>query len=154
MSDADIEVRIGSAADAPALATLRYQWRAGERGERGLGPSAFEVALGAWMQRHESSHVAFLAVRGVAPVGMAWLALVERVPGPEHFNRTSAYIQSTYVAPPERAAGVGTRIVCAVLDHAAALGVEYLVVHPSERAFRFYQRLGFAETTRVLELRD
>jgi GNAT superfamily N-acetyltransferase len=147
-------VRPATVSDVGDLARLRYAWRAGERGERGLDQRSFETSLRAWMEEHRSTHLPFLALRDGHPIGMAWIALVDRVPGPEHLIRRSAYIQSAYVVAGERSKGVGTRLLTFVLDHAQRLGLDYLAVHPSERSFSLYGRLGFAETDRVLELRS
>lgn len=97
--------------------------------------------------------VPFLASRGVMPIGMTWLALVERVPGPGRFVQRSAYIQSTYVVADERSAGVGTQLVSPAPDHATQLRLDCVAVHPSDRAFSLYRRLGFEDSGRVLELR-
>jgi GNAT superfamily N-acetyltransferase len=154
--DASPEVRRADGAsppDAAALAHLRYEWRATERGEQGLDRQAFTSEVTAWMADHRDTHHPFLAMRGVEPVGMAWLALVERIPSPAHFSRRSAYVQSVYVVPPVRGAGVGTALMGALLDLARELDLEYVAVHPSDRAFPLYRRLGFEDAPRVLELR-
>ena len=54
---------------------------------------------------------------------MAWLALVDRVPGPEHFTRRSAYVQSVFVISPERSNGIGTSLMEFVLVHARELAI-------------------------------
>jgi GNAT superfamily N-acetyltransferase len=143
---------VGDAADRLALARLRFAWRAGERGEEGLGEEAFGEALSTWMLEHRDTHLPFLAERHGEPIAMVWLALVERVPGPGRFVRRSAYVQSTYVVAAERSAGVGTRLMEVLLAHARGLGLDYLAVHPSDRAFPFYRRLGFQGTDGLLEL--
>jgi GNAT superfamily N-acetyltransferase len=152
MDDA-VVVRQGSVHDVAALAHLRYSWRHDERGERGLDKDAFETALRTWLAAHEASHLPFLALRDGSAVGMTWMALVDRVPGPEHFVRRSAYVQSTYVTPPDRNAGVGAALVGLLIARARELGLEYLAVHPSEQAFSLYRRLGFVDSGKVLELR-
>jgi len=152
-SDGAVVVRIAGAADVAPLARLRLQWRAGERGEQGLEGPAFERFLSDWMEDHAVSHVPFLALREGQPIGMAWLALVDRVPGPEHRHRRSAYVQSVYVASGERSMGIGTLLMGLVLAHARGLGLDYLAVHPTERSFPFYRRLGFVGADRALELR-
>ena len=83
---------------------------------------------------------------------MAWLALVHRVPGPERFERLAGNLQSVYVAPASRGQGVGGALVDAVVAHARAAGLGYLVVHPSERSYPLYRRAGFVDTPKVLEL--
>jgi GNAT superfamily N-acetyltransferase len=114
----------------------------------------FASALRTWMEEHAATHVAFLAYDRGEPVGMAWLAMVDRVPGPEHFTRRSAYVQSVYVVEERRDRGIGARLISLLLDHARRLGAEYVAVHPSDRAFPLYRRLGFSDSDRVLELRD
>lgn len=150
---ASLVTRVASTDDAELLARLRHRWRAGERGEGGLGPSAFARAMRTWMDEHAATHIAFLTLRGDEPVGMGWLAVVDRIPGPEHFVRRSAYVQSVYVDASCRSMGIGTELLTFMLDHARGLGLEYLAVHPSERSFALYRRLGFSDATRALELR-
>jgi len=152
MAHGVIEIRAGTTADVSPLAALRYEWRVNERGERGLDAASFQSALLEWMHSHHT-HLPFLALRAGVPIGMAWLAVVDRVPGPEYFIRRSAYIQSVYVVGHERDAGVGTKLMELVVSHARSEGLDYLAVHPSQRAFSLYRRLGFEETGRVLELR-
>jgi len=151
--DDGVVVREGSVADAAALAHLRFAWRHDERGEQGLEQAEFESSLRAWMEQHGTSHIPFLALRAAVPIGMTWLALVDRVPGPEHFVRRSAYVQSTYVATQERCAGVGAALLELLVARARELQLDYLAVHPSERAFSLYRRLGFVDSGRVLERR-
>jgi hypothetical protein len=40
-----------------------------------------------------------------------------------------------------------------VLAYARDLFLDYVAVHPSERSFPLYRRLGFTDTDGVLELR-
>jgi GNAT superfamily N-acetyltransferase len=86
-------------------------------------------------------------------VAIAWLAVVDRIPGPEFFVRRSGYVQSVYVVPDRRSQGVGTALMEHLVGYARNAELDYLAVHPSERSFEFYRRLGFAPTTKVLELR-
>lgn len=153
MRPGGLVVREATVADAPALADLRFTWRVEERDEQGLDRVEFEAALTTWMTARTSSHLPFLALRGEVPIGMTWLAIVERIPGPGRFVRRSAYVQSTYVVARERSTGVGTALVTRLLDVATALGLDYVAVHPSERAFSLYRRLGFTESGLVLERR-
>ncbi|MGB7051321.1 MAG: GNAT family N-acetyltransferase [Acidimicrobiales bacterium] len=146
-------VRPATAEDASALGRLRFRWRVAEQGELGLGEAGFITALGAWMGDHSDSHLAFLAEDDADPVGMAWLAIVDRIPGPETFLRRSAYVQSVYVVPEQRSQGVGARLVVAALDHSRSLGCAYVAVHHTERSTTLYRRLGFTDPAGVLEIR-
>ncbi len=147
-----ITVRAAGLTDAPALALLRWRWRS-ERGETGLHREQFVDAFVAWMSEHKESHLAWLAEADQVPVGMAWLAVIHRIPGPGHWLRLSGNLQSVYVVPERRKAGIGELLVRAVVGRAQSLGLEYMSVHPSERSFSLYRRLGFLESSGVLELR-
>ena len=148
-----LHIKVATLDDVSALASLRYQWRAGERGEEGLSFPAFSDAFRHWMELHAASHVPFLGTQGAEPIAMGWLAIVDRVPGPEHFERRSGYLQSIYVTEPRRSRGVGTALVEFMLGHARGLDLQYLAVHPSDASFSLYRRFGFIESQHVLELR-
>jgi GNAT superfamily N-acetyltransferase len=112
----------------------------------------FLLAFGRWMTDHGDTHQAFLAEVDRQPVGMAWLVRVERVPGPGVWTRLAGTVQSAYVLPEHRDRGLGAALVGALLDEAAARGFDYVSVHPSQRSFPFYRRLGFRDSGRVLEI--
>jgi len=140
-----------STADVAALAGLRFRWRHNEGGERGE-LATFEPAFAAWCAEHAGTHVAFLGEVDGGAVGMAWLGILTRVPGPERFRRRSGVVQSVYVRREARGHGLGAALVDAVVAHARDLGLGYLVVHPSEQSYPVYERAGFAPTRSVLEL--
>ncbi len=81
---------------------------------------------------------------------MAWLALAARVPRPGRTGRLCGDVQSVYVVPEHRSAGVGVALVRALLQHAEALGLEHVTVHSSKRAVPVYERAGFAATRELL----
>jgi GNAT superfamily N-acetyltransferase len=94
------------------------------------------------MEDHAASHVPFLALRNGGAIGMAWLALVDRVPGPEHFTRRSAYVQSVFVISPERSNGIATSLMELVLAYARDLFLDYVAVHPASGHSRFTDASG------------
>jgi GNAT superfamily N-acetyltransferase len=139
--------------DLPTLVALRYQWRVEEGGEAGPALEAFESEFLAWYSDHRHAHLGYLAsVDGVA-VGCAWLFVVDRIPGPGRFVRRSGMLQSVYVKPELRSAGIGAQLVHFLIDEAKTMELDYLMVHPSSASFTFYRRLGFVESGKVLELR-
>jgi GNAT superfamily N-acetyltransferase len=148
-----VSVRAAGLGDAGALAGLRHRWRVLEQHEQGLDPAAFEEALAGWMAEHAASHFPFLAEADGLPVGMAWLAVVDRIPGPEFFVRQAGWVQSVYVVPEQRDVGAGSLLLQLLIERAEELGLRYLIVHPTERSYPFYERLGFRGTDRLLELR-
>ena len=148
----EIECRQALPGDARGLASLRYRWRVEERGERGMGEAEFVDAFTRWTSRRSASHRPFIAVEDDEPVGMAWLALVERIPGPARWTRLSGIVQSVYVIPERRDDGIGARLMKLVIGSAREQSLEWLIVHPSSRAFPFYRRLGFTGTTKMLRL--
>jgi GNAT superfamily N-acetyltransferase len=147
-----VEVRRATVADGPALARLRWVWRVDERAEQGSSLAEFTARFVSWMADHEPTHHAYLAEDGADPVGMAWLAVVTRVPGPEIWRRLAGAVQSVYVLPHWRNAGIGELLVQAAIEQARELSLDYLMVHPSDRSFSFYRRMGFAEAAGELEL--
>jgi len=123
-----------------------------EHGEHGLAKGEFSVSFGNWFRSHWDSHVAFIAEAAESPVGMAWLALIDRVPGPGVWLRLAGHLQSVYVVPAHRDEGIGAALVTAALKEATDRGLDYVWVHPSKRSFPLYQRMGFAESKGVLEV--
>jgi GNAT superfamily N-acetyltransferase len=149
----EVVVFFGGEADSAPLAFLRYEWRHGDPSSDAATFALFREEFLAWRVTHAASHVPFLASRSGRPIAMTWLALVERIPGPERFVRRSGYVQSTYVTPEERGHGRATDLVRRLLAHAVELELDYVAVHPSERAYPLYRRLGFVDSGKVLELR-
>lgn len=148
-------VRSAAAADAERLAALRWAWRVDERGESGLAWPDFAAGFARWWGAHPD-HLAWLAAPDGEPsgaVGMCWLAVGDRVPGPEVWERRNGWLQSVYVRPAYRDRGVGAALVVAASEAARRLGLDYVAVHPSERSFPLYRRAGYAPAPGVLELR-
>lgn len=95
-----------------------------------------------------------VVVRGDAIIGMAWLAVlprVPRVPTPGAPVRASGDMQCVYVAAEERNAGLGSQIIDAVLRRAHRLGLERVTVHSSDQAIPAYSRRGFTASPRLLQ---
>jgi GNAT superfamily N-acetyltransferase len=129
-------------ADAAELARLRWQWRAVEREEAG-DPDRFPGDFARWVAEHDGTHLPFLLEVGGRAVGMAWLAISERIPGPAQWTRLTGDVQSVYVADGCRDRGLGAVLMRALIEEARVRGVRWLAVHPSPRSFPFYRRLGF-----------
>lgn len=133
------------------LAQLLWLMAAAEEQAR-QSVGSFAHDLDAWWSDHAGSHVAFVArVPGSDVVGMAWVALVPRVPRPGTTDRLSADIQSVFVLPEHRGRGIGAALVEAATQHALHLGAAHVTVHSNSRAVPVYERLGFASSRTLLQ---
>ncbi len=121
---------------------MRWIWRAVERDERG-DPDRFRSDFVAWVAERHRTHVPFLVEVEGRAVGMAWLVIIERIPGPEKWRRLSGFLQSVYVTTEHRNSGLGSLLIEKLIEGARSEGLEYLSVHPSPLSFPFYRRLGF-----------
>ncbi|MGI8418775.1 MAG: GNAT family N-acetyltransferase [Nakamurella sp.] len=84
---------------------------------------AFASELAQWWATRNDSHMAFVArLLGPEIVGMAWVALVPRVPRPGATSRLSADIQSVFVVPKQRGQRIGSALVEAAAAHAPNSG--------------------------------
>lgn len=150
-----IRIRRGTAEDAPALARLRWQWRADERGESpaDVDRATFVEFFAGWVVDHLATHLPFVAEVDGRLAGMAWLMHTDRVPGVTNLARRMGDVQSVYVVPELRDRGVGAALMAAVLAEARARELEFVTVHSSERAVTMYERAGFRAGQNWLESR-
>jgi len=138
---AGVRVRKAGLEDAAALARLRAEGTGGSAADPLT--DSFVVSFPDWMRDHRDSHVPFLAEDGREAVGMAWLMLAERVPGPGEAVRRCGDVQTVYVVPRLRGRGIGTALLAAVRAEARERGLEHVTVHANARAEPLYRRSGF-----------
>lgn len=133
----------------------RLLWLDAAADEQATHPvESFAVDLDAWWTEQGDSHLAFVARRdGPEPVvvGMAWLAIVQRVPRLGATARRSADIQAVFVVPEERGRGIGSALVQAAAQQAFGMGVSRVTVHSGRKAVPVYERLGFASSRQLLQ---
>lgn len=149
----DVTIRLATSEDLPTVAALRWEWLLENEDSPAVSRGEFVEHFVAWAQANTTSHRCLVAVRGDVVLGMAWLALVQRVPTPQSLSRLSGDVQCVYVVPDERAARLGGRLVDAVLELAGDLGLERVTVHSSYRAISMYCRHGFTASPRLLQAR-
>lgn len=112
----------------------------------------FAAELATWWAAHQDSHRAFVSrLLGPEIVGMAWVALVPRVPRPGAMSRLSADIQSVFVMQEHRGQGIGSALVKAASEHATHLGSLHVTVHSGRKAVPVYERLGFESSRQLLQ---
>lgn len=149
----ELVIRRAAHEELAEAAALRWSWVIEENaGSSTLSREQFVAAFVEWADAHSESHRCYVAVSDARVIGMAWLAIVPRVPSPRDLSRVSADLQSVFVHPEHRNAGVGGRLIAVVLEDATALGAERVTVHSSVEAIPAYQRAGFAHNPRLLDL--
>jgi GNAT superfamily N-acetyltransferase len=151
-----VDIRIAGREDVSQLARLLWLDTAPEEQARQSFDS-FADDLDAWWSDREASHLAFVARRPPSGrgsetelVGMAWLALVPRVPRPGATARFAADVQAVFVVPEARGQGIGSALVREATQHALSRGALRVTVHSGRRAVPVYERLGFASSGRLL----
>ena len=155
-------VREATAADAPALARLRWEFRA-PLGERTEEEAAFVARCAAWMAPRLAAAGdggttgdggawrAWVAEDGGDVVGTIWVGLVEKLPNPTPEPEEHAYVTNVYVRPAARGAGTGSALLRAALAWCEARGVHAVVLWPTARSAPLYRRHGFAPPAALLE---
>ena len=130
----EVVVRIAGETDLPAVAALRRMWTEELRGSPVPDPD-FEQLL---------------AERDGLAVGMANLAVFTRMPRPATPPSSWAHLANVYVVPSQRDGGIGGQVVERAVVLAAELGCVRVVLSPSERSVRLYERAGFGPATMLM----
>jgi len=147
----EVEIRIARDDELERVVRLRWLWTTERDGTAETDERSYVAGAAAWARAHRETHVPHVAVDpDGAIVGMAWLALTPRVASTHSLDRWSGDLQSCYVLPDRRDAGIGGRLVEAVLATARARGAEHVTVHTSADSIRMYARHGFERSERLL----
>lgn len=145
-------VRRADLDDAYALSAMRWSWRVDELVEAGSDASSYANEFRAWMAARADLHVPFIAENRDVAIGMAWLALGERVLHPDLRRRGIGQLQSVYVVPSRRKSGTGRELVSTIIAVATERDLEYLFVRPNRDAVTFYRRVGFSGDAPLMQM--
>jgi GNAT superfamily N-acetyltransferase len=149
-----IDIRDATPADASRLAELRWEFRSG-RAPNIETRAAFVDRCAAWMRRELSAATiwrAWVAERDAVIIGQVWVQLFQKLPNPTDEAEQQAYLSNLYVTPSARG-GAGTKLLATAIAWARARKIEYVVLWPSARSVTLYQRHGFTQRGRVMELK-
>lgn len=149
-----MDVRAAVPEDAPALARLRYEFRAAER--TAVEPrERFVARAAAWMRERLAPGApwrCFVVVREGAIAGHVWVQLVEKIPNPGRAEpERHAYLTNLYVRPTARG-GAGSALLDAALAWCRDQAVDTVVLWPTERSRTLYARYGFAAAADIMAL--
>ncbi|HUQ56492.1 GNAT family N-acetyltransferase [Lentzea sp.] len=142
-------IRQASERDTTALATLRREWSEEQAGHS-LDDDDFEECFAQWYTAEAPRRAAFVAEIDGAAVGMVNLTMFERMPKPGRPASRWAYLGNAFVLAAHRNRGIGAALLNAAVAHARVRSCVRVVLSPSERSVRFYQRAGFGPATMLL----
>jgi GNAT superfamily N-acetyltransferase len=146
---------MATAADAPALAELRYRFRAAEQ-EPVEGRIEFVDRCASWMSLRLAAGTpwrCWVAEVDGKVVGTIWLQIIEKLPNPGDEAEIHGYISSVYVELARRSSGIGSMLLDACIGACSREGVDALILWPTQRSRSLYERYGFAMRDDLLERR-
>lgn len=149
----NVNFRLAKQSDAAALARLRYDFRA-STGIATEPEAEFIERCSAWMTAHlnDSSLWKCWVAESDSLIGALWLQLVEKIPNPRAEPEHHAYITNFYLRESARGQGIGSRLLTTALDWCKAGEVHAVILWPTEKSRRLYERHGFAVRSDILEL--
>jgi GNAT superfamily N-acetyltransferase len=151
--DSSIIVRAAVPADLDGLASLKEEWAALSTPVTATEHAEFVTFLERWMHERGDSVVCHVAELDGSLIGMAWLIIFERVPDVRNRRRWTGDIQSVFVRPGFRGAGVGRRLIQSLTGVADELGIPRVTVSANSRAASLYEAQGFVAEPTLLERR-
>ena len=147
-------VRLASLSDHPSdlrhVASLRQQWSA-SHGFVGDGKDLGD-RIRAWWERQGDSRVCWLALDAELAIGMANLAVFERMPLVGLPDGRWGYVGNVWVDPAHRRRGVATTLLSAAIDWCRTRSFERIVLNPSEMSAALCLALGFRPADDLLRL--
>jgi GNAT superfamily N-acetyltransferase len=132
-----IEVPVAGHGDVAAIARLRARWTEID------SDAAFEQRLSGWLAGEGERRTVWLGFVGSQTVGMASVLEYRRMPRPGRPDSRWGYLSNMFVCEEFRNRGVGSALLATIIAAADERDYARLVLSPSERAVRFYERAGF-----------
>lgn len=146
-------IRLASPGDAPILAAMRYDFRAGMNATV-EDRDTFIARCAEWMATRLSGGSpwrCWVAEGDGTVTGQLWLQLIEKVPNPAPELEQHAYITNVYVDPSARGSGLGEHLLEAALAFCREQRVDSVVLWPTAKSRTLYARHGFVAPNDILE---
>lgn len=147
-------IRRAASSDGPALARLRWDFRA-EEGEIPIEDSREFLSRFLehfWRGLDTGTWVHWLVEEDGAILGHMAVQVHDGVPHPGTLRNRWGWLTNCYTIPEARSLGHGGRLLAAIREWAAGEGLDLLLVSPSERSVPFYARAGFGPAGEWLQL--
>ena len=137
-------IRRATVADVPTLVALRYELRA-EFGGITEANDEFLERCSEWMTRElqGSAWQCWAAEQNQEVIGAVWVCRIPKIPNPGGAPEAHAYLSNFYVRPHARNAGIGSRLLDAAMTWCQDIGIDSVVLWPTDRSRPFYFRNGF-----------
>jgi GNAT superfamily N-acetyltransferase len=151
----EVSIRLAQPKDAPALARLRYEFRASQDAPV-EAEADFVARCTTWMETRlvpGGSWRCWLAEESGRLVGTVWLHLIEKLPNPVGEAESHGYVSSLYVDPSMRGRGLGSQLLASCLRACMAERVDAVILWPTPRSRSLYERHGFAVHQDLFERR-
>ncbi len=150
----EVEIRLASDGDAVTLARLRLELRSSSH-EVVENEQEFLARCESWMSerlRKGSQWQCWIAERQAIALGAVWAQLVEKIPNPIAEPEYYVYLTNFYVREEYRGAGIGSRLLAAVLEWSKSKHAEKVILWPTERSKPFYLRHGFSSSDDLMNV--
>jgi GNAT superfamily N-acetyltransferase len=150
----DIQIRVATETDAPALARFRYELRS-SKSHMIESDAEFIERCTVWMQerlRDDSGWRCWIAECDGTQCGNVWAQVVEKIPNPAAETECFVYLTNFYVREEYRGKGIGTRLLSEVLAWSKAKKAHTIILWPRERSKTLYARHGFAAAHDLMHL--
>ena len=145
-----MSVRPATTADVETMAALRRAWIEEEAGP--IDDPAFEPAFADWYAAEDDHRLAWIGFVDDTPAGMLNLLEYRRMPRPGRLDSRWGYVSNVFVLGQHRNRGLGRELLDAALTLARRRRYARLVLSPSDRARRLYERAGFARADQLMLL--
>jgi GNAT superfamily N-acetyltransferase len=139
-------------ADHPALAAMRYDFRAAfdppnEPREQ------FEARMVGWLGQHLGRDwIAWVARDSDELLGHVFVHIVDKVPNPVPEPEQLGYLTNLYVRDDLRGGGIGAALLDAALAECRMRGLDTVVLWATQRSRSLYERHGFGVPEDAMEL--
>lgn len=133
-----VRIRVAAPGDVAALAALRRRVRASD------ADPEFEARFASWSEAEGDRRTTWVAEDG-GLLGCASLFEYRRMPAPDREDARWGYLGNMMVIEERRNAGIGRRLLDAVIAEAEVRRYTRIVLAPSARSIPFYRRAGFVD---------
>ena len=154
MTSSELRVRRASAADAPALARLRYEFRA-RRAATIEDEQSFVARCTSWIDERltpAGPWLVWVLEAGDELIGTVWLQIIEKLPNPNRELERHAYLTSFFVRTEYRNQGAGARMLRVLLEECASRDIDAIFLWPSDESRTLYARHSFATASGMMIL--